>query len=406
MTRERLPDGWQWVRFGDVVREVTVHEREPLEHGLTRYVGLDHLDPHTLKIRRWGLIEQGITFTKQFRAGQVLFGKRRAYQRKAAVPDFDGICSSDILVFEAEAMHLLPDLLPFLVHTDAFFEHALGTSSGSLSPRTKWRELADFSFPLPPLARQRELVELFQGLEDAIAATEESIAAAEALRRAMFRELLQPQDNWTLVRLREVADVHCGLMRSPEKMSGKHKTPYLRAANIKPGFIDFSDVLEMDFTPKEREKLSLRPGDILLVEGNANPDYVGAPAIYTEDMPRNMCFQKTLVRVVAWDRNVVLPMFLYNVLISYYNDGVFAEIATGMATQHIGSGRTAELEISYPSVDEQQRIIEQLGSCDNQLNALQTHLFNLQSMKAQVVNAALSGAHDERMAVLAGGDGA
>lgn len=113
------------VKFGDVVREVNEHDRTPIENGLERYVGLDHIDPQSLKLKRWGSLAEDITFTKRFREGQVLFGRRRAYQRKAALADFDGICSGDILVFEAKEEYLLPELLPFLVHTDAFFEYAL-----------------------------------------------------------------------------------------------------------------------------------------------------------------------------------------------------------------------------------------------------------------------------------------
>jgi type I restriction enzyme S subunit len=125
------------VRFGDVVRNVDVAERNPLENGLERYVGLEHLDPESLHIKRWGLIEEGTSFTRKFIEGQVLFGKRRAYQRKAAVAEFDGICSGDILVFEPKGDDLIPELLPFIVQSDGFFEKALGTSAGSLSPRTK-----------------------------------------------------------------------------------------------------------------------------------------------------------------------------------------------------------------------------------------------------------------------------
>src|SRR5438874_12706314 len=94
--------GWTWVKFGDVVREVNVAERNPLAAGLTRYVGLEHLEPEDLRIRSWGNVADGVTFNRVFRAGQVLFGKRRAYQRKAAVPDFDGVCSGDILVLQAK----------------------------------------------------------------------------------------------------------------------------------------------------------------------------------------------------------------------------------------------------------------------------------------------------------------
>ena len=80
----------------------------------------------------------------------MLFGKRRAYQRKVAVADFDGVCSGDIYVFETkDAKVLLPELLPFICQTDAFFDHAVGTSAGSLSPRTNWSQLSNYSLSLP-----------------------------------------------------------------------------------------------------------------------------------------------------------------------------------------------------------------------------------------------------------------
>ena len=119
--------------------------------------GCEHIDPDDLRIRRWGDIADGTTFTNVFRPGQVLFGKRRAYQRKVAVADFDGICSGDIYVFEPKTDALLPELLPFICQTDAFFEHAVGTSAGSLSPRTNWTSLASYEFALPPLEEQRRI---------------------------------------------------------------------------------------------------------------------------------------------------------------------------------------------------------------------------------------------------------
>jgi type I restriction enzyme S subunit len=44
---------------------------------------------------------------------------------------------------------LVPELLPYVVHTDGFFQHAVGTSAGSLSPRTKFKDLATYRFALP-----------------------------------------------------------------------------------------------------------------------------------------------------------------------------------------------------------------------------------------------------------------
>lgn len=98
----RNKSGWRRVRFGDVVECVNDAVAVPQAAGIERVVGLDHLDPGSLHIKRWADIEEGTTFTRRFRSGQVLFGKRRAYQRKLAVAEFDGICSGDILVFEPQ----------------------------------------------------------------------------------------------------------------------------------------------------------------------------------------------------------------------------------------------------------------------------------------------------------------
>src|SRR5690606_3389314 len=97
--------------------------------------------------------------------GQVLFGRRLAYQRKAALAEFDGICSGDIIVMEANENKLEPDLLPFLVHNDEFFKWAVNTSAGSLSPRTKFKHLAEFEFKLPPLPVQKKITALLWKLD-------------------------------------------------------------------------------------------------------------------------------------------------------------------------------------------------------------------------------------------------
>src|SRR5207245_2373961 len=100
---------WTRVAFGEVVRLNGERSSNPVEDGFDRYVGLEHIDPGDLTIRRWGESADGTTFTSVFRPGHVLFGKRRAYQRKVAVADFSGVCSGDIYVFEPKSSHLLAE---------------------------------------------------------------------------------------------------------------------------------------------------------------------------------------------------------------------------------------------------------------------------------------------------------
>lgn len=205
MPEAALKKAWTRVAFGDVVRLSRERSSNPEGDRFARYVGLEHIDPGDLKIRRWGETADGTTFTSVFRPGQVLFGKRRAYQRKVAVADFSGVCSGDIYVLEPKNSNLLPELLPFICQTDRFFEHAIGTSAGSLSPRTNWNSLATYEFALPPLQEQRRLVDALSELTGVEEAFIRAIVRGGQLEKAAIGELFDPTRNgWKVKPIGEV----------------------------------------------------------------------------------------------------------------------------------------------------------------------------------------------------------
>lgn len=194
--------GSRLVRFGEVVRLSKARSQDPLADGIERYVGLEHIEPGDLRIRSWGNVADGVTFTSVFQAGQVLFGKRRAYQRKVAVADFSGVCSGDIYVLETnDANVLLPELLPFICQTDAFFDHAVGTSAGSLSPRTNWTSLANYEFSLPPIEEQHRLAEALNAIENTCDVYTDSLAKSrQILANIRDRVLWEGEDRACMTR--------------------------------------------------------------------------------------------------------------------------------------------------------------------------------------------------------------
>jgi type I restriction enzyme, S subunit len=158
---------WKPVCLGDVVEESREVVRDPVKEGIEKVVGLEHIDSESIHLRRWETLEQSTTFTRKFVKGQVLFGRRRAYLKKAALAPFDGICSGDITVLEAKE-DLLPELLPFLINNDKFFDFAIKNSAGSLSPRAKFKDLANYEFLLPPKDQQARLAELLWAADEVI----------------------------------------------------------------------------------------------------------------------------------------------------------------------------------------------------------------------------------------------
>lgn len=184
MPEVAMKTGWARVAFGDVAQLSRERSGDPEQDGLDRYVGLEHIDPGDLTIRRWGDVVDGTTFTSVFRPGHVLFGKRRAYQRKLAVADFSGVCSGDLYVLEPKDSRLLPELLPFICQADEFFNHAVTTSAGSLSPRTNWDSLASYEFALPPLGEQWRIAKVLRAGRAVTERLQEAELAANALYTA------------------------------------------------------------------------------------------------------------------------------------------------------------------------------------------------------------------------------
>lgn len=207
-----LKPGWRRVKFGDVVRLAKARSADPLADGIERYVGLEHLEPGDLRIRSWGNVADGVTFTSVFKPGQVLFGKRRAYQRKVAVADFSGVCSGDIYVLETKDPEvLLPELLPFICQTDAFFDHAVGTSAGSLSPRTNWTSLADFEFVLPSMMEQKRLIKITTSITEFEEELRTAEREADKLQKAAMQDLLDAEINgWKTKPIGQVLKVTTG----------------------------------------------------------------------------------------------------------------------------------------------------------------------------------------------------
>ena len=171
------------VKLGDVAieyKQAYQGNRESVPN-----VGLEHLIPSEVKLSCWNT-DNDNTFTKRFNKGQVLLGRRRAYLKKAVVAPFDGICSSDITVIEAVPNKISPELLPFIIQNERFFNYAIKGSAGSLSPRVKWEYLKEYEFDLPPIEEQERLAELLWAAYDLKESYKKLIAAIDEMVKAEF----------------------------------------------------------------------------------------------------------------------------------------------------------------------------------------------------------------------------
>ncbi|MFG0243613.1 MAG: restriction endonuclease subunit S [Phycisphaerales bacterium JB054] len=193
---------------------------------------------------------------------------------------------------------------------------------------------------------------------------------------------------WRVLAAEQFGDVRLGRQRSPAHENGGHMRPYLRVANVFDGFIDYSDVLRMNFEPGEQATYGLEPGDILLNEGQSL-ELVGRSAIY--DGPAGVyCFQNTLVRFRC--NTEALPEFCQPLFKYTLDRGRFMSIAKQTTSvAHLGADRFAKMLFPLPPMDEQIRIADTLRSMDARLHAEARELAKLRSMKLGLMDDLLSG---------------
>lgn len=230
-------------------------------------VGLEHLEPGEVKLSVWDVDSEN-TFTKRFNKGQVLLGRRRVYLRKAVVAPFDGICSGDITVIEAIPGKILPELLPFVIQNDAFFDYAEQGSAGSLSPRVKWEHLKDFEVNLPSIEEQKVLAEklwaayrLKESYKKLLAATDEMVKSRFI---EMFGNPIELQNDENLPTLREYVNVISGFPFDSAKFNTDAKgTPLIRIRDIQNGYTNTYTTESFD------EQFLIHNGELLIgMDGN------------------------------------------------------------------------------------------------------------------------------------------
>ena len=343
-----LKPGWRRVKFGEVVRLNKETCKNPAAEGIDRYIGLEHLEPGDLRIRSWGDVSDGTTFTNRVRPGQVLFGKRRAYQRKVAVADFDAVCSGDIYVFEStNPDRLLPDLLPFLCQTDSFFEYAVGTSAGSLSPRTNWTSLAEYEFALPPMEEQRRARTVLDAGRMFVDALRALSASGNLALRAWLNQLAVG-----LLSSGPVVPLSVVLDGSPDSgcsaPARDSETGYWvlgLSALSDSGYVD-SDYKSVDPTPAMLSA-KLKDGDLLITRSNTR-ERVGFVGRFVSD-GRDVSFPDTMMRLHP-KAGRVLPDWLELILQATPIRGAIQATAAGTSASMKKINRANLLAVRLPDV--------------------------------------------------------
>ena len=364
-----LPDRWQTVRFDQMAQNITVRVDNPSEAGVERYVGLEHLDPDTLRIRRWGTPGDVEATKLRFQPGDIIFGRRRAYQRKLAVADFEGICSAHALVLRAREETVAPEFLPFFMQSEAFFQRAMAISVGSLSPTINWTTLAQQEFAIPPLGEQRRIAELLWAAEESAFASAMVAVSVQRCRIALSSQAFEPTGKRDEGQDLKLADVLVYASDGP--FGSKLKTEHYAAAGAR--VVRLQNIGSGTFNDNDRSYISesyyrdlnryaLHSGDIIVAGLGDEKHPVGrackVPAHLGPSVNKADCF------CLRGDTSLIQQDYLLYFLNSPHAQHQIRQSAQGTTRLRINIGNLKRISIQVPDHDTQSRICRAFAALD------------------------------------------
>ncbi len=389
MTLEVTPRAkWKVVSFDQMAVMINDRIDNPSEADVERYVGLEHLDSDSLKIRRWGSPSDVEATKLLFRSGDIIFGRRRVYQRKLAVADFDGICSAHAMVLRARHEVVIPGFLPFFMQSDLFMQRAKEISVGSLSPTINWKTLAKQEFALPPLEKQQEIVSVLHSVKrfsDSLATLADTTDRVLASVAALEFDLLL-DDSVPMVRLADLCSrrPQSGVYK-PEEFRGRG-TPMVNMGELFAHDV-IDDAVEMDriiLDDKEFERYTLTPTDLLFGRRSVVLEGAGR-CVLVGSVSRPVVFESSILRVTV-DPEQADSRYVFEWFRSPYGQQQIKRIVTFTTVSGVAGSDVGRLPVPLPPISTQTHIGKRLAALRRFIDAPRKHLRTSVSLHSALLN--------------------
>ena len=331
-------------RFDQIAINST-EKKKPVEEDRFTYLGLEHLDSGSLKVTRFGSEVAPIGEKLVMHKGDVLFGKRRAYQKKVAIAPFDGIFSAHGMVLRPKEDVIDKSFFPLFISSDYFLDATIKISVGSLSPTINWRDLKELEFDLPDMDTQRKLAEVLWSINDTMEAYKKLISATDELVKSQFMEQFVIEKNWPTVTLADAFSLQMG------KTPSRDVSEYWDSPDYR--WISIADLSNYgNFTEDTKEKISQSAVDNTGIKPVPKETVImsfkltiGRTAITSEDIFTNEAIMAFLPKQTDID---IEFLRLYLSIKDWSDDAKRAVKGVTLNKQSIGAA-----EIVVPPIDEQ-----------------------------------------------------
>lgn len=372
-------------RFEDIAINST-EKKKPVESDKEHYLGLEHLDSGTFKVSRFGSEVAPIGDKLIMKKGDVLFGKRRAYQKKVAIAPFDGIFSAHGMVLRPKEDVIDKNFFPLFIASDYFLDAAIKISVGSLSPTINWRDLKELKFNLPTIEEQKKLAETLWQIVATMESYKKLLAKTDEMVKAKFIEMFGTIENpkWKVDNLGNVTSIARG--GSPRPIS-----EYITESENGLNWIKIGDAKNGRYITQTEEKIKpeglkktrqVFAGDLLL----SNSMSFGRPYILKIDG----CIHDGWL-VIHFEKDLFNAIYLqaYFGLSSTYS--LFESMAAGGVVNNLNSEIVKKLPVIIPSLELQNQFAEFVEKSEESKSTIQASIDSLTKVYKKIITENLGG---------------
>ena len=295
-----LPPGWVATELADVTAPASDARRASEDE---RYLGLENVEGETTRVLGTTPATGLRSPAKPFAPGDVLYARLRPYLNKVCAPDFDGLASSEFLVFKPRPW-LEPRFLMYALNTAAFVSFANSLNQGVGRPRVRWDQIAGYRFALPPLAEQRRIVasieEQLSRLDAAVSALHFASLRLDAAARSVLAFAVSEGEEHPLGQLLDGIEAGRSF-GDPGPPAGANEWGVIRVSAMTWGEFRAE---ENKRAPVENvdPRWEIHPGDLLVSRANTTA-LVGAAVLVGEVRPRLLLSDKSLRLLVKPEIN-------------------------------------------------------------------------------------------------------
>jgi type I restriction enzyme S subunit len=305
------------------------------------------------------------------------------------------VTAVDVAILRVSNPNIEPRYVMWAINNPAFQESVVRLQSGTTRKRISRKNLATLAIPIPDISEQRRIVDI---LEDHLSRLD---AAEKGLNVSISR--LASYELTALSRCREgeqrplgeLTEIQGGIQKQPKRAPKRNAYPFLRVANVGKHGLELDDVHLVELFEGELDRLRLKLGDLLVVEGNGSASQIGRAALWDGSI-EDCVHQNHLIRVRA--KPGLTPFYLEAVWNSPQNRRDLSDLASsssGLYTLSVSKLKT--LNVPVPTLQRQQSLVAEVKNVRDRRGRLETELSSAAATSGQLRRSVLAAAFSGRL---------